>query len=225
MTTKYATRYTSTLGAPALANRRVAQLNPASLVKATTDVLFYSWWRSDRSANLAHLPGFDVEVAENYRLVAELARLDLAEILARVRDGHRPYIARLSGAPVAYGWSAVSRASIGELGLEFAIPTGNCYLWDFATLPEWRGIGLYPLLLHAILRRESSHAERFWIGHVGGNNASMRGIVKAGFSAVGATERRDGQALTFAATGPAIRAQAGADLLGLRMFSPSARSA
>ncbi len=225
MTTRYATRYTSTLGTPALADRRVVPLNPAPPVKATTDVLFYSWWRSDRSANLAQLPGFDVEVAENYRLVAELAGLDLTEVLARVRDGHRPYVARLSGVPVAYGWSAVSRASIGELGLVFAIPAGNCYLWDFATLPEWRGIGIYPRLIQAILRRESSATERFWIGHVDGNSASMRGIVKAGFSAVGATERRDGQALTFAATGPDTRARACAQLLGLSMLWPSARSA
>jgi GNAT superfamily N-acetyltransferase len=225
MTTKYATRYTSTLGAPALTDRRVAQLNPAPLAKATTDVVFYSWWRSDSSANLAHLPGFEVEVAENYPLIAELARLDLGTILARVRDRHRPYVARLSGTPVAYGWSGASRASIGELGLEFAIPAGNCYLWDFATLPEWRGIGIYPRLLNAILQRESSEVERFWIGHVHGNNASMRGIVKAGFSAAGATERRDGQALTFAMTGPAARARACAELLGLRMLSPSAYSA
>jgi GNAT superfamily N-acetyltransferase len=225
MTTKYTTRYISTLGTPVPADQRVVQPNPAPLVKATTDVLFYGWWRSDRSANLAHLPGFDVEVAENYPLVAELARLDLAEIVTRVRDGHRPYVARLSGTPVAYGWSAVSRASIGELGLEFAIPAGNCYLWDFATLPEWRGIGIYPRQIQAILRRESSAAERFWIGHVDGNSASMRGIVKAGFSMVGATERRDGQTLTFTPTGPDTQAWACAQLLGLRILWPSARSA
>src|SRR5688500_13232570 len=141
MTTKYATRYTNSLGAPALADRRGAQLNPALVAKATANIEFYSWWHSDPCAQLAHLPGLDVEIANDYRLMAELARLDLAEILARVRDGHRPYIARLSGAPVAYGWSALSCASIGELGLAFAIPAGNRYLWDFATLPAWRGIG------------------------------------------------------------------------------------
>ena len=213
--TKYATQYTSTLGAPALADRRGAQFNPAPMVKATADVLFYSWWRPDPYANLAHLPGFEVEIAEDYRMLAELARLDLAEILARVRDGHRPYIARLSGAPVAYGWSAVNRASIGELGLEFAIPAGNRYLWDFATLPAWRGIGIYPRLLQVILRRESIEAERFWIGHVYGNSASGRGIVKAGFGEAGATDCRDGRALTFNATGPAARAHACAGVLGL----------
>jgi hypothetical protein len=215
--TKYATLYPYTLGAPAMADRRGAQFVPAPVAKATADVVFYSWWRLDPYAHLAHLPGFDVEIAEDYRLVAELARLDLAEILARVRAGHRPYIARLSGAPVAYGWSAANRASIGELGLEFAIPARNRYLWDFATLPAWRGIGIYPRLLQVILSRESIEAERFWIGHVYGNSASGRGIVKAGFGEAGATGCRDGRALTFAATGPASRARACANLLGLGM--------
>ena len=209
MITKYAPHYTSTLSAPA--ERRSAQFNPAP----ATDVVFYSWWRADSSANLAQLPGFDVDIAADYQLLAELARLDLAEVLARVRGGHRPYMARLGGAPVAYGWSALRRASIGELGLEFAVPTGNRYLWDFATLPAWRGIGIYPRLLHAIVRRESVEAARFWIGHVDGNHASQRGITKAGFSAAGTTEQQDGRALTFAATGSAVRARACAGLLGL----------
>jgi GNAT superfamily N-acetyltransferase len=225
LTTKYAIRYTSTLGAPALTDQCDAQFNPAPVVQVTTDVVFYSWWRSDPCANLTHLPGFDVEIAEDYRLVAELARLDLAEILARVRGGHRPYIACLSGVPVAYGWSAVNRASIGELGLEFAIPAGNRYLWDFATLPAWRGMGIYPHLLQAILSRESIEADRFWIGHVYGNSASGRGIVKAGFGEAGATGCRNGRALTFTTTGPAARARACAGLLGLGMtLSRSVRS-
>jgi len=216
MTTRYATRYTHTLGAPVPAERRGAQSNPAP----AADVVFYSWWRTDPSASLAPLPGFDVEITANHQLIAELARLDSAEILARVRGGHRPYIARLDGVPVAYGWSAVRRAAIGELGLEFAVPYGNRYLWDFATLPAWRGIGIYPRLLHAILSRESVTAARFWIGHVDGNRASQRGIVKAGFSAAGTTDRRDGRALTFAATGSAARARACAGLLGLGMSDP-----
>jgi GNAT superfamily N-acetyltransferase len=215
MTTKYATQYTSTP-----VDQRGAQFNPAPATKPSVDVVFYSWWRNDPSANLAPLPGFEVELTKDYRLLAELARLDPAELLARVRAGHQPYIARLDGTPVAYGWSAVRRASIGELGLEFAVPTGNRYLWDFATLPAWRGIGIYPRLLHAIVRHESADAARFWIGHVTGNHASQRGIVKAEFSAAGATDHRDGRALTFAATSPAARARACAGLLGLGMSIP-----
>jgi hypothetical protein len=183
-------------------------------------VVFYSWWHADPSTHLADLPGFDVEIAADYQLIADLARLDLAEVLGRVRAGHRPYLAHLGSLPVAYGWSAARRASIGELGLEFAVPAGNRYLWDFATLASWRGMGIYPRLLHAIVGRESLAATRFWIGHVEDNYASMRGIIKAGFGAAGATERRDGRQLLFAAEGPAARAQACAGLLGLEICVP-----
>jgi GNAT superfamily N-acetyltransferase len=214
MTMNYATQSINMLYAPA--ERHSAQFKPAS----ATDVIFYSWWRADRSADLAPLPGLDVQIAENYQLLADLARLDLTEVLTRVRNRHRPYIARLDGAVVAYGWSAMRHASIGELGLEFAIPANNRYLWDFATLPAWRGLGIYPRLLHAIVRRESVEAARFWIGHVNGNYASQRGIVKAGFGLAGATEQRDGRALTFSATGSAARALACAELLGLGMSMP-----
>jgi hypothetical protein len=217
MRAKYTAEYTYTQAMPALAKRRGAQLNLPPAVAPSIDVVFYSWWRADPSAKLAHLPGFDVELAKDYQLLADMERLDLAEVLSRVGDGHRPYIARLGDVPVAYGWSAVEHASIGELGLEFAIPTGNRYLWDFATLPAWRGLGIYPRLLHTILWRESVEAQRFWIGHVDGNSASMRGILKAGFDRTGATERRLGHELTFAAKEQSARARACAELLGLRM--------
>lgn len=213
--TKYVTRYTYILGALGQAARRGTQFNPAP----ATSIVFYSWRRSDPSGNLTQLQGFSVELTTDYQLLAELARLDLIEILTRVGDGHRPYLARLNGAPVAYGWSATSHASIGELGLAFGIPAGNRYLWDFVTLPAWRGIGIYPRLLHEIVSRESIEAEQFWIGHVDNNHASRRGIVKAGFSAAGMAHR-DGRALTFAATGHAARARACAGLLGIEISIP-----
>src|SRR5262249_35635739 len=59
----------------------------------------------------------------------------------------------------------------------------------------WRGLGIYPRLLQAILAREAGEAQRFWIGHVRENRASGRGIVKAGFGTIGATDRGHAQAL------------------------------
>jgi GNAT superfamily N-acetyltransferase len=209
-----------TPGLPTPADVRDAQLHPAAAHRAMAEVVFHTWWRHDPFAKLPHLLGFNVEIATDYQLIADLARLDLAEVLVRVQAGHRPYIARLGSTPVAYGWSAARRASIGELGLEFAVLAGNRYLWDFATLPAWRGRGIYPRLLHAIVCREATEAARFWIGHVDGNYASMRGIIKAGFGAAGSTDRGDGRTMVFAATGSAARAQACAKLLGLSMSIP-----
>jgi len=209
MLTKYAQYHT-----PA------TQLNRVSLAPAKPEIVFSAWWRGDPAAGMAHLTGFAAEPASDYVLVARMAQLDRGEVLARVRGGHRPYIARLGGVPVAYGWAAARRASIGELGLDFVIPADNCYLWDFATLPAWRGLGIYPRLLQAILARETAQADRFWIGHVRENSASGRGIHKAGFRVAGATDCSAGRAMTFAAAAASERARACAGLLGLGMSIP-----
>jgi GNAT superfamily N-acetyltransferase len=205
---------------PAIADVRNLQLTPAAQCQATADVMFYSWWRCDSLIGLQPLASLSVGIAHDHRLIAEIARIGRAAALARVRAGHRPYIAWLDDTPVAYGWSALSRASIGELGLEFGIPAGNRYLWDFATLPDWRGLGIYPRLLQAILARESAEAHRFWIGHVRDNLASKRGIVKAGFGEAGTADRAGGRALRFVASDMAERAQACAALLGLDVQAP-----
>lgn len=89
-----------------------------------------------------------------------LAALDPAEIRARLAGGHRPYVASLDGAPAAYGWVAGTGATIGELGVTFVLPAGDRYLWDFATLPAWRGRGIYPQLLRAIIAAESATGAR-----------------------------------------------------------------
>jgi GNAT superfamily N-acetyltransferase len=64
---------------------------------------------------------------------------------------------------VTCGWAATREAPIGELNLVFPIAADSRYLWEFATLPEWQGRGLYPRLLQAIVQAE--RAERFWIIH------------------------------------------------------------
>jgi GNAT superfamily N-acetyltransferase len=205
MLIKYAKRYIS----GAQLNRALAPAKPA--------IVFSSWWAGDPVAELPDLPGFEAQPACDHQLLARMARLDLGEVLARVGGGHLPYIARLEGVPVGYGWAASRRASIGELGLDFPIPAGNCYLWDFATLPAWRGRGIYPRLLQAILVREAAEADRFWIGHVRENSASGHGILKARFRVAGATECSGARAMAFAAAAASERAAACAALLGLRL--------
>src|SRR4030095_16269141 len=100
-----------TPGLPPRVGVRNTQLDLAAAGRATADVVFYTWWRRDGYADLPHLPNFSVEVADD-RLIAEISRLDRAEVVARVHAGHRPYVARLGGTPVAYGWSALNCASI-----------------------------------------------------------------------------------------------------------------
>ncbi len=175
----------------------------------------YAWWRGDHVHRLTPPPGFAVRVAENPSLLAELASLSEEEVRDRIRTGNRPYLATVWEEPVGYGWSASGPAHIGGLDLSFHVPEGERYLWDFVTLPEWRGRGIYPLLLQAILREESATATRFWIGHEQENAASGRGIVKAGFRKVVELLILPGRRLALAPTDSPDRAKAGAVLLGL----------
>ena len=97
----------------------------------------------------------------------------------------------LATVPVGWGWVAAREAEIPELGITFALLPGDRYLWDFTTLPAWRGHDVYPALLQAILVAEE--ATRFWIGHDRDNAASARGMAKAGFREVGTAHRRAGR--------------------------------
>jgi hypothetical protein len=143
-----------------------------------------TWWRGDDLPALAPVENFSAGPTEDAGLLARLAGLEIAEAQRRLAAGHRPYIAWLGSEPVAYGWVATRTAQIGELDVTITLPQGNCYLWDFATLPHWRGRGVYPRLLQAILAGESKQSHRFWIIAASENYASSAGIAKAGFANV-----------------------------------------
>lgn len=155
---------------------------------------YATWWSGDTLPALAPLPHFSATRTDNAALLARLADLPLTVVHTRLSQGHRPYVARLAGQPVAYGWVATHTAHIGELDVTLTLPDDDRYLWDFATLPDWRGRGLYPHLLQAILRAEAAEAERFWIIAAPENRASAAGIAKAGFATVALLSfQRDGR--------------------------------
>jgi GNAT superfamily N-acetyltransferase len=144
---------------------------------------FATWWRGDSFPELSPLSGLSVRSSTDTQMVIDLTSLTSKQIETRFRAGHRLYLAFLNGIPAAYGWVATREGGISEFRFSFPISNQTCYLWDFLTLPEWRGRGLYPRLIRAIVQQES-HIERFWIGYAPGNDASQRGIQKAGFRIV-----------------------------------------
>jgi len=139
---------------------------------------------SDPTPTLAPLAGLTVRREENASTLATLQRRDRCDIQRRFDAGHRAYVAFLHGAPAAFGWVATRSAEIGELASTFAIPRGERYLWNFVTLEPYRGLGIYPRLVDAIVCAESREAERFWIAYAPENRASGSGIRKAGFTAL-----------------------------------------
>jgi GNAT superfamily N-acetyltransferase len=145
---------------------------------------FATWWRGDPLPALSPLPDFSTHRSTDIALIASLTHLPEPAINTRFQAGHYPYIAAIGEIPVAYGWVATQQAGISELHFSFSVPAHTVYLWDFLTLPQWRGRGIYPHLLQSIIQQESS-AEYFWIGYAPGNEASARGMRKAGFHIVG----------------------------------------
>lgn len=147
----------------------------------------YTWWRGDALPGLSPLPDFRAGPAPDTQLLAQLQQLDVPKMEARIATGNHPYVAFLGALPAAYGWCATQRFGIQAVNVEWALRPGERGLWDFATLPAWRGQGIYPRLLQAILTAELPEAARFWISHRGDNDASRQGILKAGFQLVGMT--------------------------------------
>nr|BBH87779.1 hypothetical protein KTC_25300 [Thermosporothrix sp. COM3] len=144
---------------------------------------FATWWRIDFTPEFAPLAGFRVQHIQDIPLLARLHASSEAEMERRMREGNRAYVAFMDDVPTAYGWLATRTGGVSVLNVSFAIPEKSGYLWDFQTLPDWRGHGIYPRLLREIVRQEPD-IEHFWIGYGPGNMASERGIIKAGFHIV-----------------------------------------
>lgn len=177
-----------------------------------------TWWQGDPWPTLDTLDGFRATASDDAVLLATLSGYDVHEARRRLRSQHRPYVAFIGTTPVAYGWVSLEGAAIGELGVQVTLPARNRYLWDFATLPAWRGRGIYPRLLQAILQIEGQSAEQFWIIHAPENGASQAGIEKAGFRPVGELSFRRNGGTGLVPGGLHERASAGAALLGVPLI-------
>ena len=140
--------------------------------------------RRDPAPTLSPLAELGVRREHTADVMAALQGKSVTEMINRFDAGHRAYVATWNGAPAAWGWVATRTAEIGELGSMFTIPAGERYLWNFVTATAYRGMGIYPRLLDAIVRAESAEADRFWIAYAPENHASGVGITKAGFAAL-----------------------------------------
>lgn len=180
-----------------------------------------TWWKGKTLPSLGPITDFRAVLAENLAPIIGLAQLSPTEAQARLAQGHECYIAYLGDEPAAYGWVARRQATVGELQLEFALGPKTAYLWDFATLPAWRGRGIYPHLLQAILHAEA--AQQFWIMHAPENRASARGIRRAGFAPVGSISFRADATVALAATGDLGQALVAAHLMRVPLLVPDAQ--
>lgn len=177
-----------------------------------------TWWQGDLLPSLSSLTAFHIDDSVDATFLAVLMHEDKHTVLERIAFGHHPYVALLGETPVGYGWVAERSATIGELRLSFALPATDRYLWDFATLPAFRGRSVYPHLLQGILTQQRQTADRFWIIYAPENHASGTGIRKAGFQPVDELSFSVGGGVGLVPLVSERRALVGAALLGLPML-------
>ena len=167
--------------------------------------------RDDMVPEMTPLPQLSVRRESDPAAMARLQGKSIDEMRRRFAKNHRAYVGLWNNELVSWGWVATSEAEIGELRINFAIPEGERYLWNFVTLASRRGLGIYPRLLDEIVRAESTEAERFWIAYAPENRASGSGIRKAGFVTVAE--------LSFDASGrPAVQVVSPDEVAAARMF-------
>lgn len=145
----------------------------------------YTLSRPEKSASLKMPAGLKIEESDDITLLAALGNTTVEDVTNRLANDHLAFVAYMNNKPAAFGWMARGKAKIGELNHEFVLPEGNRYLWNFRTLVEYRGRGIYPALLLYIMNNEESKSKRFWIIHAPENKSSLKGIEKAGFEYVG----------------------------------------
>ncbi len=116
------------------------------------------------------------------RLAAAMGMADSKAVLKRLATGRRCFAVWIDNKIAAYGWVSHTAEYIGEQEREIRMQPREAYIWDCATLPEYRGQRLYTALLSymvAVLRAEG--VRRVWIGTALSNQPSLRGFVNAGF--------------------------------------------
>jgi ribosomal protein S18 acetylase RimI-like enzyme len=105
------------------------------------------------------------------------------EVVSRWRLGCRVIGAWHGEEVAAYCWLSTRRQWVGELARDLVLPPGDSYVWDCATVPRFRGRGLYTSLLRTIVRMLAAEGQRrVWIGASSTNRASNRAFGSAGFT-------------------------------------------
>ncbi len=120
--------------------------------------------------------------AEDIPALAEAMNTGAAEVEQRFASGRRCSTAWVGGQLAAYGWVSYEEEFIGELRLRLKLLPGEAYIWDCATRPTFRRNRLYSALLANMLAElRTEPLCRVWIGANLDNEASQRGIARAGF--------------------------------------------
>jgi hypothetical protein len=161
----------------------------------TLKVMLYFLKTGTPLSPLPTVPHLQISEADDPLLMSIMGKVGREEAARRLANDNKAYVAFYRNTPAAFGWMAMGKAKIGELGHEFILPMGHRYLWNFRTFEEFRGLGIYPRMLQFIIDSEFHNADCFWILHAPENTSSEKGIVKAGFRFAGSVSVREASQL------------------------------
>ena len=85
----------------------------------------------DETVSLSRLlPIDEVEYSEesDISLLSVICRIPAKEVIRRLANDHKAFVAYHEGIPAAFGWMAMGKARIGELDHDFVLPIGHRYL-------------------------------------------------------------------------------------------------
>jgi ribosomal protein S18 acetylase RimI-like enzyme len=134
--------------------------------------------RADQRSGVRFAPAGVTEAAA----LAAAMGLTEAEVLARLARGSRVIAAWQGDEVASYCWISVHRERVGEHARDLTLPAGESYVWDCATVPRFRGQGLYRSLLRQIAETLAGEGQRrIWIGASSANEASNRTFATVGF--------------------------------------------
>jgi ribosomal protein S18 acetylase RimI-like enzyme len=108
-------------------------------------------------------------------ITAERVRRDLGR-------QRRCFVARREGQIASYCWISLGQEYVGEMERVLELLPGEAYIWNCATLPDYRRNGIYTALLgHIMTRLSEDGLQRVWIGADLENEPSHRAFASAGF--------------------------------------------
>jgi ribosomal protein S18 acetylase RimI-like enzyme len=115
-------------------------------------------------------------------LLAAAMEVPESEVVGRLARGCRVLAAWQGDEVASYCWISAHREHVGELARDLSLPAGESYVWDCATVPRYRGQGMYRSLLRRIAETLTGEGQRrVWIGASSTNEASNRTFATVGF--------------------------------------------
>jgi hypothetical protein len=129
-------------------------------------------------------------------------------VAIRMTRGSRCFGAWRGSVLAGYGWVSTSPEWIGELALEMAPGQGEAYVWNCATVAEYRRRGVFGQLVRSMKSQlETEGFTRTWIGSMEG--PGEHAVLAAGFVPVIRFDSSARWGLRWLRIRPAYRADAG----------------